>query len=380
MVVVSNPRCRKLQSGKPRQRCFQSTHRHQQKVDRFQTLDPLGFAGGDANLYRYVGNGPMTRRDPSGLEMFGDNDVPLSPSQQEQYDAAKKQLIAEFGEGSPEYWLHLNIVLAALLSHIESAPGRANPEYWHDAGAFFSVRPERTGADAFLDIWARGDQTLWNTLHPHDPWPGTGGCHQTGCIISHDFILIMGVYLRCVALDKAEGGHSHVSWSNKVIRDLGDAPPSKLMPWIDPDDPNTAVEAKKHGGTFSRSTDLATETWYEAGFEEKDEAWLKKHLVPGDRVWVGSRHAAKGLNRGANAIFIGYDKRGRLLFRTASGLTLTLRELIEYTRSFSSVDDPAKVHKIVKPNVPNRLQSKRGARVDSTDTRYYEGSNEATSK
>lgn len=29
--------------------------------------DPIGFAAGDANLYRYVGNGPMNARDPSGL-------------------------------------------------------------------------------------------------------------------------------------------------------------------------------------------------------------------------------------------------------------------------------------------------------------------------
>jgi len=32
--------------------------------------DPIGFAGGDANLYRYVGNGPTNATDPSGLEEF----------------------------------------------------------------------------------------------------------------------------------------------------------------------------------------------------------------------------------------------------------------------------------------------------------------------
>jgi hypothetical protein len=30
--------------------------------------DPIGFAAGDANLYRYVGNQPTTKTDPSGLE------------------------------------------------------------------------------------------------------------------------------------------------------------------------------------------------------------------------------------------------------------------------------------------------------------------------
>lgn len=36
-------------------------------VGRFTTTDPLGFAAGDPNLYRYVGNGPTNATDPSGL-------------------------------------------------------------------------------------------------------------------------------------------------------------------------------------------------------------------------------------------------------------------------------------------------------------------------
>ncbi len=44
--------------------------------------DPIGFAAGDANLYRYVGNHPTMATDPSGLAeswwewMFGENDRP----------------------------------------------------------------------------------------------------------------------------------------------------------------------------------------------------------------------------------------------------------------------------------------------------------------
>jgi RHS repeat-associated protein len=34
---------------------------------RFLSPDPLGFSGGDANLYRYAGNDPINRSDPSGL-------------------------------------------------------------------------------------------------------------------------------------------------------------------------------------------------------------------------------------------------------------------------------------------------------------------------
>jgi RHS repeat-associated protein len=34
---------------------------------RFMSLDPIGFVGGDTNLYRYVGNSPVDLNDPSGL-------------------------------------------------------------------------------------------------------------------------------------------------------------------------------------------------------------------------------------------------------------------------------------------------------------------------
>jgi RHS repeat-associated protein len=36
-------------------------------VGRWMSQDPIGFGGGDANLYRYVGNSPLGYRDPSGL-------------------------------------------------------------------------------------------------------------------------------------------------------------------------------------------------------------------------------------------------------------------------------------------------------------------------
>ena len=37
------------------------------EVGRFASEDPLGFAAGDANLYRYVGNSPIDYVDPSGM-------------------------------------------------------------------------------------------------------------------------------------------------------------------------------------------------------------------------------------------------------------------------------------------------------------------------
>jgi RHS repeat-associated protein len=35
-------------------------------VGRFRSLDPSGFVGKDDNLFRYAGNEPQSRRDPTG--------------------------------------------------------------------------------------------------------------------------------------------------------------------------------------------------------------------------------------------------------------------------------------------------------------------------
>lgn len=37
------------------------------ETGRWTSKDPIGFAGDDVNLYRYVGNNPVNLRDPSGL-------------------------------------------------------------------------------------------------------------------------------------------------------------------------------------------------------------------------------------------------------------------------------------------------------------------------
>ncbi|WP_287130278.1 RHS repeat-associated core domain-containing protein [Candidatus Cyanaurora vandensis] len=37
------------------------------RLQRFISEDPLGFGGGDSNLYRYAGNSPNVETDPLGL-------------------------------------------------------------------------------------------------------------------------------------------------------------------------------------------------------------------------------------------------------------------------------------------------------------------------
>src|SRR5262249_37473306 len=39
-------------------------------IGRWISEDPIGFSGGDSNLYRYVTNEPTNTTDPSGLQRF----------------------------------------------------------------------------------------------------------------------------------------------------------------------------------------------------------------------------------------------------------------------------------------------------------------------
>src|SRR5690606_545871 len=43
------------------------------KLGRFISEDPIGFAGGDVNLYGYVWNNPLHFTDPMGLDGFGND-------------------------------------------------------------------------------------------------------------------------------------------------------------------------------------------------------------------------------------------------------------------------------------------------------------------
>lgn len=49
------------------------------QVGKFISEDPMGFAAGDANLQRYVGNSPVNGTDPSGLQEYKDLGPLLAP-------------------------------------------------------------------------------------------------------------------------------------------------------------------------------------------------------------------------------------------------------------------------------------------------------------
>ncbi len=65
-------------------------------LGRFTSRDPIGFAGGDTNLYSYVGQNPVNFVDPSGLAEMGPWSAALGPDDKYTadvvYDLATEQL------------------------------------------------------------------------------------------------------------------------------------------------------------------------------------------------------------------------------------------------------------------------------------------------
>ncbi|MBZ8181188.1 RHS repeat domain-containing protein [Oscillatoria salina] len=89
-------------------------------VGRFISEDPIGFDGGDVNLYRYVNNSPLIYTDPSGLLV--------------------REATGLLSSGS------------GLLSGLGSLAGRVAPFLWTPGGGgLLNPLPVNQGEDAFLE-------------------------------------------------------------------------------------------------------------------------------------------------------------------------------------------------------------------------------------
>ena len=139
------------------------------KMGRFISQDPIGFAGGDANLYRYTGNSPTNRTDPSGLI-----------SSKEVIEGAIKELKGHVAAGKidrDEAYFRLQILRRALQQRIgfEEPASYRNSKYWTDtvdSEGQYTVRKGKKPHEAIDDIWKHGTKT------------------RTGCRKATDLIVI----------------------------------------------------------------------------------------------------------------------------------------------------------------------------------------------
>jgi uncharacterized protein RhaS with RHS repeats len=67
-------------------------------LGRWMQMDPLGYAAGDSNLYRFVHNGPTNATDPSGKVLLADAPNAEVTKKKEQID----ELLKKLANGSQE--------------------------------------------------------------------------------------------------------------------------------------------------------------------------------------------------------------------------------------------------------------------------------------
>ena len=134
---------------------------------RFMTQDPLGFRAGDANLARYVNNGPTDKTDPSGL--VDDSGTPM------------KQLPAPTG---PQLLSHPSLQNEFIDTWDDSYPGSSSERHEEGGWIYQNIRTgvidsrrAKPGKTATLNIGNPPQRSGWRivgTFHTH-PNPKSGG-------------------------------------------------------------------------------------------------------------------------------------------------------------------------------------------------------------
>jgi RHS repeat-associated protein len=142
------------------------------ETGRWTVKDPIGFGGGDTELYGYVGNDPVNRRDPFGLIfMYDKSDQTLYWVEDDGWDMPPTlswpAVTGPYGNGPlPNGWYYLTG---------EETPRKKQRSAMTDTCAQpntykFRLHPQfRTGRSGLL-------------IHPDGPPAGTAGCiGVTGC-------------------------------------------------------------------------------------------------------------------------------------------------------------------------------------------------------
>jgi len=147
------------------------------QVGRFISEDPIGFEGGDVNLYAYVGNNPVTLIDPNGqlafFWHFGITFVAARNSGYGIWDSAKlawKAMAVDFASGSqgqnPE----------ATRQHAMASPGQSRAQAISATNAYIqsSINSDNIAGAV------HAAQDLATPQHNGRPWTGFTAAHVIG--------------------------------------------------------------------------------------------------------------------------------------------------------------------------------------------------------
>ncbi|MBK8812762.1 MAG: hypothetical protein IPN69_18805 [Acidobacteria bacterium] len=199
-------------------------------LGRFISEDPIGFAGGDVNLYGYVGNGPLTSTDPSGLidpsvyqdpSIYGGgtNRSNLTPSQFADWSDERIEYASAYYQTDP-HAVNTNtaIIFVANLAHgaanlFRVGDGLAQAYYcedtWQGRAAYILMDVERASGIAGIVLGGavRGGFSSAPSAFLTKPIPGTSGGFSRHPLTLQDEM----------ALEAAKTGAGR-----RIIKNLGD--------------------------------------------------------------------------------------------------------------------------------------------------------------
>jgi RHS repeat-associated protein len=277
------------------------------KQGRFISQDPIGFAGGDENLYRYVGNGPTNATDPSGFfEEPPSSGWTMEPERaeilQDAIDLLKSNNLQE-----TEVAIRTAIIRAALLHKMGfNAEYPPNPAFWTDStekGEYVMNKGLARNA-VYNRVFNRGPWFKWTDS---DGVEHTISGSSTGCSMAARLLFLEGM--------------AYVAQQKKRLKEFDEEFSGKGMRELFPDDKSSPYH-QFQGGVIDPSTLIPG-----------DRVRMKNHMF--DDVWdpVG--------NEGSNVIYLGADKQGRFLFlKMDGGRIVTGYELRLIVRGYSSNSDP----------------------------------------
>lgn len=179
-------------------------------LGRWLTADPIGYAGGDENLYRYEGGNPVNVTDPSGLQINPVPSLPWAPS-------GSLYNPTHVPPAPTPYFPNLQGVQTRSFKNAPTLTGGNVCLCPRDKKDRLSPIPGVTVVDGIVPVGASGGTHVF--YGPPDPKGGrigTGGCQ--GCV---------AVIIKCddgvavfhfTAGDYPQATLGHYAWGSKKCR------------------------------------------------------------------------------------------------------------------------------------------------------------------
>jgi RHS repeat-associated protein len=142
---------------------FNRARYYDASTGRWISEDPIGFAAGDTNLNRYVGNGPVDKVDPWGLEELAPGDSDMDYGDFDNYEDFMENMMAPTPmEGNPDI--------------------NASGGFFESIGEIFKIGEGRDWGERLADPETIIGQLFAGDIHENQIWG------DLGITISHDFI------------------------------------------------------------------------------------------------------------------------------------------------------------------------------------------------